>query len=97
MNKYKAAKILENTLTEYSDSFTEEGKEAIEEGILALYNQHAHLTSDYSIQALRCVKCHKPIFLQGTREYDAVYGITNYTAECPYCGKKYEWNNCYWR
>lgn len=98
MNKYKAATILKNTLEKTPESFTEEGKEALEEGILALYKEHCRKMSSAALYALRCIKCQKPILLQAeTREYDNEFRVTDYTAKCPYCDHEYEWNDCYWR
>ena len=97
MDKYKAATILKNILEKSPEFFTEEGKEAIEEGILALYKDCSRRSSPV-IKALRCSQCQKPILLQAEkREYDSDYGITTFSAKCPYCGKNYEWNDCYWR
>lgn len=97
MDKYKAATILKNILEKAPESFTEEGKEAIEEGIFALYKDYSKTRSAATL-ALRCSQCQKPILLQAeTREYDSDYGITTFSAKCPYCGKNYEWNDCYWR
>jgi len=98
MNKYKAATILKNTLEKTPESFTEEGKEALEEGILALYKEHCHKIGSAALYALQCAQCQKPILLQAeTREYDSDDRITTFSAKCPYCGKNYEWNDCYWR
>lgn len=97
MNKYKAATILKNTLEKTPESFTEEGKEAIEEGIFALYKEHCRKMNSAAFRALRCLQCQKPILLQAeTREYDSDYRITTFASKCPYCGKNYEWNDC-WR
>lgn len=94
MNKYEAACILNKML---DDSFVGETREALEEGILALYKEHCRKNSA-ALYALRCSKCQKPILLSAkTREYDSDYRITTYTAKCPYCDRKYEWNDCYWR
>ena len=97
MNKFKAATILKNTLDKHSDSFTEEGKEAIEEAILTLYKAHIDLTGSRCV-ALRCRKCNNIICLDTYNvKYDEEYKYSTFTANCPYCGKQYEWNDCYWR
>lgn len=99
MNKYTAATILKNTLEKTPESFTEEGKEAIEEGILLLYKEHIKLTGAGEYLAIRCTRCHKPIFINA---YKRDFGgpdeeCVEYTGKCPNCEKEYIWNNCYWR
>ena len=53
MNKYTAATILKNTLEKTPESFTEESKEALEEGILALYKEHCRKLSSAARYAAR--------------------------------------------
>ena len=96
MTKYKAATILQKTLDDAG--FVGETKDAFEEGILALYKEYCRVVNSSMFLALRCSQCKKPILLQAeNKERDNDYNITEYSAKCPYCGRKYEWNDCYWR
>lgn len=95
MNKYVAAGELESIGKQYN--LNELQKEALEEGILALYKLHIQATNAQAI-ALRCKKCRNVIFLESQHaDYDNEYEFTTFTAACPHCGREYEWNNCYWR
>lgn len=99
MNKLEAANILNELREQNEFSRIQLENDALKIAIGELYFGHwRFLGKPNYMLPIWCDVCHEPNLIQAEEcDYDAEYGITTYTAKCPHCGRKYEWNNCYWR
>lgn len=67
--------------------------------ILEAINIATHLMANKTNKPfIKCMNCgheYRPekIF----NEYDNDFGCTDYWVICPKCGRRHEWNDCYWR
>lgn len=74
----------------YLPHFDEEEKEALSLAIEVL-------SSCTSAPFVTCSKCGKKFRRYAERSESNDYGYTDYSCNCPECGKSYEWDDCYWR
>ena len=95
MNKFSAANELFSIESHYE--LNESQKDAIDEAIMCLYKEHIKLIGGDNHSALRCYGCKRPIIMTAYKTEREEEGFNTYYGKCPYCGRKYEWNNCYWR
>ena len=90
MENEKAIKILANIRIQYLLDKKQEEAEAIFLGMRSL----AANTDRPYVKCKNCGKWYRSqIAAIGCDKND----MAVYYCWCPYCGEKYEWNDCYWR